>query len=816
MQIPRLSPDIVQRRQSGAPRLVAVDQACQDLRDRIEAAGAALGRLEGIDSGPMRRHMAGMAALTEALDRLAERARLRHRRFDSGLITVSVAGLEKAGKTSFLRSLTGVDALPAFDERCTAVRCEIHYDTNRSDFDIEFYTEAEFLDRVLRPVAETVAADLPESAAEGFRVPESAAEFIHTTLPSPGVLPGGTTAYKLLTDLRRLQRHFDECRAYLGKPPLLGRPLSELPDWVSHRRSLPERGGEAGTGVGSDAGKGADAGARSDAGTGAGAGARSDVGTGFNAGSGAGFGIESGGAEAAGGRHLARLSAAKVCRLHTGFTGGSPQLRWIDTPGVDDPNRRARDLTLSTIASDTDLLVVVSRPGATPSPGESFHRFWDSVSRLPDEIDLMNRLLFVLNWDKRVDPDGENIRIHKRYLIDAGVPAALFAGPFEAISPEDAVGLMDRVNAHLAERLPDQDARAIERLEGNLKHLSAKARLIRDALAATHPGDADLQDAETEAFHRWFHWYDEDRDTGFWTSLVTILDRSARSISEAPRIQESEASLNAIFAEEAEAIQARIPGPADLEDFVVRNRGENPIPHGMRTISTLFSRLVNRLANEVQEFGPFMQDELIRALAEAGLGPLLKGETIQEKLTALLAQFQSRGEENPIVEVLRETLELPRNLKYVLRYELRGAVDFCDPTLWDENETAHNRLRDMMVANRGDLDRMAEFPTFRHPPVTESRQQDSELLKRIAGNAMLGIHAVLNNERYLPRRIADDFMRDCRVRLCFAPDSEQQWRMLLFRNRGALLPQAIGRIRAGSERIRAFRQALDQLGAALP
>jgi hypothetical protein len=510
------------------------------------------------------------------------------------------------------------------------------------------------------------------------------------------------------------------------------------------------------------------------------------------------------------------VAAAKVCRIFTPFDGGTPHLRWIDTPGVDDPNRRARDLTLSTIARDTDLIVVASRPASTPSPNESFHNFWDSVSRQPDEIDLLSRLLFLLNWDRRVDPDSENVKVHRKYLVDAGVPQNVFIGPFEATRKEDAVELMNAVNDHLSRNLAAQDERVVQQFQARLKNIMARIRILHDNLAGTHPSDANQHDVETEEFHKWFHWYHGNRDTGFWTDLVESLDMSTRTIADDTRIHESESALKTIFAREVEYIQTQIPTPEELENYVIKHRGENPIPNGMRTISTLFSRLINSLSNEIQEFGPIMQDEMVKVLNKAGLDPLLEGKTSEDQLRCLLENFEEKFHLSPIVEVLKETLELPRNLKYVLRYELRGAVDFCDPTLWNEKEQAWERLKDMVISNNGEADRLATFDTNKHPPVTDSREQDHALLKKIAANSIMGIQAVLNNERYLPRRIADDFMRDCRVRLCFAPESEQEWRRLLFPNRGVLLASTIGQIRAKSEQIQAFNLALNQLEARLP
>ncbi len=765
MDIPKLNRSIVEKRMKKAPLLRDIVEACGCLKAKLRNVADILDRLNEIEAPGMRKSRSDIQELVQELDVLRDRAELRRRRFENGLVTVSIAGLEKAGKTTFLRSLTGIEALPAFDERCTAVACEILFSENRSDFDIEFYDEKEFMERVVRPVCETVAEALPDDVRNRFVPPATASEFVGMKLPEPDALPGGTTAYKLLKDLKQLKAHFHECRANLGREPIARRPLSELNQWVSYKQSKADG--------------------------------------------------ESDEAELRG-RQLARVSAAKTCRIFTEFTGGSEHLRWIDTPGVDDPNRRARDIALSAIASETDLLVVASRPGANPSPGENFHHFWDSVSRLPDEIHLMDRLLFALNLDRRVDPNGENIKIHKKYLTDAGVPEHLFIGPFEATKPSDAAALMDAVNGHLSRRLADQDEAVANGFVTWLKNVQARIRLVYESLAKSRPSDAGLKELEIEEFHKWFHWYEDDRDQGFWTDLVKALDQSARAIGKDPRILESENSLYSIFAEEAESIQSKIPSAQALEEFVVKQRGENPIPNGMRTISTYFSRLINRLSNEIQQFGPIMQDEIVAVLERAGLMSLLVGKTSAEKLSNLLKSFESRKPDSHIVEVLRETLDLPRNVKYVLRYELRPAVDFCDPTLWDDQETAWNRLTDMMTANNGEPQRLAVFETNRHPPVTDSREKDSELLKKIAGNAMLGIQTVLKNERHLPRRIADDFMRDCRVRLCFAPESEQEWRTLLFANRGTLLASTIGRIRDKSELIQSFYMALSQLETSLP
>lgn len=763
MDVPGIRHDIVTARQAKAAAIQTILATAHTLSQRLSGVRQAMAALTDLDTPDLKAARGSLNTALDAVEALMQRAQIRYDRFQSGLVTVSIAGLEKAGKTTFLKSLTGIDTLPTFDERCTAVCCEIHYSESRSDFDIEFYTEAEFLDRIIAPTLETIAADLPTAMREDLAVPGAIDGFPGMRLPDTTAVSPGTTAYKLLSDLRALQTHFQECKAFLGRPPLLKQPLASLREWVSYRPSSSDPDAD-------------------------------DMRR----------------------QHLARISAAKVCRIHTRFAGGSPHLRWIDTPGVDDPNRRARDLTLATIAAETDLLVVASRPGANPSPNENFHNFWDSVSRQPDEVTLLNRMLFVLNCDRRVDPDGENVRIHQKYLMDAGVPRHLFVGPLEAPEPEDALRLMERVNAHLQDHLPGQDDLVIQTFESQLKTLQAKIRLLHNTLAKSHPSDAGQFDQEAEAFHKWFHWYADGKDTGFWSNLVSALDWSTRDILEDERIKASESALNAIFSEAAAAIQEKIPLPEHLEDYLVTHRGENPVPEGMRQLSILFSKLVNRLASEIQEFGPIMQDKLVQVLSRAGLAPLLEGDTTEAKLSTLLDHLNAETGASSVTEVLEETRELPKNLKYVIRYELRPAVDFLDPTLWNADQASWTRLKEMVTANGGDVGRLAAFDTLRHPPVNDTREKDHETLKKIAGNALYAIHTALGNERYLPRRIADDYIRDCRVRLCFSPESEQEWRTLLFRSRGALLSHVLGDIRRRSERIAAFQRTLNDLEISLP
>ncbi len=190
-KIPKLSQEIVANRQEKAPLLKKISDICLDFHTKIENILSALCQLNELDTRNIEKSREEINALLNELNHLKERVDIRYNRFQQGMITVSIAGLEKAGKTTFLKSLTGIEYLPAFDERCTAVCCEIHYDTGRSDFDIEFYTEHEFTDRVLKPVIETVIAELPDNFKNQMPLPVSASEFAGMKLPPLNALPGG-------------------------------------------------------------------------------------------------------------------------------------------------------------------------------------------------------------------------------------------------------------------------------------------------------------------------------------------------------------------------------------------------------------------------------------------------------------------------------------------------------------------------------------------------------------------------------------------------------------------------------------------------
>lgn len=280
-----LKEEIAEKRREMAPRLKAIAGKCEEYLIRLKELNEAKRTLDGQAIPELERHI-------EKLQELRERAELRYRRFENGMITIAIAGLEKAGKTTLLKKLTGIVELPDEDERCTAATCEIRYDEREKGgaFDIEFYKEGEFCRKVLKPLIEQINKEASElesvaGTAPIIPTPNNILEFKSLHVPSDNPFKIGNTgasSIPLWADLKALKDHCDTIESNLGGHPLNNRPLAELPKWVA--RAIGKENAS----------------------------------------------------------RFANTATVKRCIIRKSFVGGSNNLRLMDTPGFDDPNPRAQ------------------------------------------------------------------------------------------------------------------------------------------------------------------------------------------------------------------------------------------------------------------------------------------------------------------------------------------------------------------------------------------------------------------------------------------------------------------------------------------
>jgi len=753
-----INQQVVTARKEVAPRLrEIVEQARKCVGALGDLANAAI-EIDGA-TGPL---MESIEQCRGRLNAIAERAQLRFERYDTGLISIAIGGIEKSGKTTLLKTLTGIEDLPAAKERCTAVCCEIIYDQTQSAFDLEFHSVTEFCQGVLLPLIQRFDMALGEDNADlRIRVaPDSLEEFAALALPSLGRFVPQTKSWLYLRDLTDLQQNLAEVRHLANTAPRRALQLQELRQWVANSNDPKVK---------------------------------------------------------------ARVATVARCTIRTRFEGGSDNLRWIDTPGVDDPSPLARERSLRTIGRDADLLVVATMPEGKPDPVENFADFWTSIHNLPDEISLMDRLLIVLNWNQNADPTGEAINKHHQ-ILSPGL-GNIFCGPLQANSPQDVARFMDDVNRHLAANLASQDARVIERLENDMKSCLADVRTsVFDKARRLSPADASQSDVETSLLLDWFHRTSgSGQEEGFWPRLRELFGEAVETVPKSKRVSAAQADLDAIFRKHAGETQARLPKETDMRVMRGRTAGEPPITAYMQDFARgPFSDLVNALAQQVREFGPIVQQAILDVLKDAGLGPMLDDASAPAALQSLCTRFaESRwkpDEDNRVLMALEELAGLQQSLQYVYRWEMRAAINFLSPLHWNRDRAVDDlaALFEQGGGQKDAQDLRDFFKANRIPGLQESDETHAAVFESICKFALLGIRSVLSGSRCRLENIADDFIRDFQIRLTFGNATEQAWRNLVAPQRGALLAPEVSAIRAASKKILRFRAAVDELGRCLP
>jgi hypothetical protein len=752
-----ISESVIAARKSKAVSLGELLERSRILRERLQHVADTRARLGN----------APLPVLERAQTRLREFSsdvETTYRRFNQGLVTIAMAGLEKAGKTTFLRSLTGINGLPAAPERCTAVGCEILFDPTRNDCELEFYSEKEYFAVVVAPIVNFINEQL-EAAKEDVRIAPvvSLAEFSGLALPPDSIFAKGTDGWLSLSHLKMLKSQLAQLQSMLSSPTRNRVNLSELRQWTAH----PDADGK-------DPAK------------------------------------------------AARLSCIKRCRVRTAFPGGSEHLRWIDTPGIDDPNPRAVETTLRIIGKEADLLVVASKPAANPSPTRSFTNFWTLVDRLPTEIDLPDKLLIALNWHRGADPDGSILEKHRRILKnDHGVPDAVIRGPFEANQPGDAVKLMAEVNQHLAANLSGQDTETVRSFRERLQSVFADIRRdVYDRLRREYPKDQTIEGR----IHKKIDLFlsnprDDGSDDGFLRRIRLEFSRKSLAIPESEMVNAAQERMRERFKEQFQKTKAKWPTAKSVDEW--KEESVSVIERGMSVLSSALTDLANNMCGEMVAFGPILQDWLVDVLDQLKLGGLMRGDTPAERLACLAEAAALSNPEGRLAAVLSDAANLPQNLQYMFRYELRPAINFSELLCWTSVSKSGDGGPDRLFRELKSLYKSCDVPLpqgmreFDLLPVNAPTDKLVDMFKEIANNSLAAIKTILEHGRCRLSRIAEDFARDCQIRLFSGDVAAEEWRHFVIDNPIPILGREIREEYERSEGIAAFREALRQLEEAL-
>lgn len=739
---------VIEQRRKSAPKIVSLIQ-------RVKRTRSLLSELEGLcRAANADRWMGSIRKLDGESSDLEAALQAIENRFETGMVTVAIGGLEKAGKTTFIKTLTGIRQLPAFDERCTAVPCEIIHCKGRNDAELDFYSESEFLDRIVRRLIETVAlgvTNIGKRSAIEVQDFDDLRAFETYQLPEDVSLPKGGVSYSALETLRMLQSNVGQLRQFVGRQTKEVITLDKLDEWIAHNK------------------------------------------------------IEQGlfGRKSVDKDKAVRLLTIRRCRIFTEYSHGQDTVRLIDTPGVDDPSPRARQQTLDIIGDEADVLLVLSRPH-NPSPTAPVIEFLDSVRRLPDSHPAKELILYGFNRDKRTQDHIHTIEKFMELLErDHDIPKIRMLRPLDVTDPEAVIGFLGEVNQFLQDSLPKRDEAIIQHLREQISRLESRIRMdLLEPMAKDFPSDPQMDSTRFNLFNEWFE--------SFWDKLRKGIAEALGKIEENGNIKASQDRLISVYKREVADLEKDLP---ELKDLTNTQEVEDlsPTETVMRdTLMPLVGELVNAITREIETFGPIIQTRVCQILEESGLKPLLVGEAPNERIVSLVETMERSSPGSAIADKLREIADTENNLRMVFRWELRPAVDYCVPHYWRDNR-AHDQLLQMVDGFGGDASEIKSLPEGRFPTIQSSPQEHLEVIQILVDNSLTAIFQALSNNRFRLSKIAHDILSDSRTAFCFGKGKRSEWQKVLY-NQAPLLIPSLGQLERNSAFHRKLSMQLNELG----
>ena len=761
-----LNKEIVDARKRRAPEL-------EKMQAEVEKLHAAL---QAVIHSPLVRQkpMEGDAYLKK-LATLSETLANKVALFKNGVITVSVAGVEKSGKTTLLKNLTGIDKLPTSDERCTSVSCEIKYaaDPAQECLDIVYYSRDELLQVIgvqlsyLRSAedlwAENRAIALPE-------LPTDLESFSYSPLPPIEAMAGDKRLdyESALLQLSAIQGCIRKHAHRLGTSDR--DDISNLPRYASHKTVDNE--------------------------------------------------------------HVSELQAIiRKITIHKRYNGGADSLRLCDTPGIDDPNPQALEHTIRAIKSETDLLIIANRPGKTPSITKPLSDFISRLKRLDTSAPLRNRSIFFVNWDKSMDPTGKNAEIRIQRVKERNVfEASSIYGPCDVMDVNGIQQFLNHVNSRLLNDVPRQDAELIETLSNEWKSLQAFVRTqVLDALRSQAPAMPDeIRQVMNDEFDKWF---DQQYDTPstrsqkeyFMGCLRTRMNEVTRNCRSHGSLEKHRNKVKDIRDKGAAAIKEWIKAEASDEKCrQIIDAHKSPESVILPTLAVKMTSLVQELTAVAEEIGPVVQTEVNSVISEA-LGAdvakqLCAGATPAESLASLRSKLESasRGDDDVafITKNLKEFTDIAMQMRCIMRHELRPALNLFDSFRWHADR--YKELTKEVSSIVSDPKCKTWLADARLPSLSDEPQRHSSFFRGVFSASMLVIDAVLTSNSNKFSKLMEDYMSDASQTLVTQDRCVNGWRKGLRPYSNMILASKWQEVAAESENAKQFACLVDDLENALP
>ena len=715
----------------------------------------------------------------------------KYNRFSNGLVTVSIAGLEKSGKTTFLKKLTGIEELPTAAQRCTSVACEIICISNPAEerFVIEYYTEEQLLQNVHKMLKDMQDCGdnlwAPGRAKQWAPMPSSLSVYQYYPLPEMedidaflrprfiNMANGSGSLLQLMAIKDALKNHASK----LGTETE-DRNIGNLSRYASHKT----RG-------------------------------NTDI------------------------SDYQPLIRKISIYKHYSDTFGA--LRLCDTPGVDDPNPQAQRRALNSIETDTDLLIIASRPCNKPDvPGLS--DLLINLKNLDKDAPWRDRSLFLINWDKLTDPTGEFAQIHKEtVLMDGTFDSSRVKGPYDVYGDEEARNnFMDEVYDRLLKELPIQDKTFMERQTGIWETMVAEVRLnvLPELLEQAPPMEASLRNHLDIMFEDWFEGSAGCRPTEhFMGRLKTKFGEKTMRISDNGELTKMRERVSAVLNEEFKKLEDWLEVETSEEACaailaVPRSAVDDIMPR----LSVQFSEIVKKLVNVVTHISPFVQGEVLDVLRYA-LGQDIADEfcgSEQAPKSEQLAAFQAKMEKaasavkeetiGTVANQLKEFSDLSLQMAYILRHELRPCLNMLNPHHW--TAVRRKKMVERSVAilagspvqhADGDKKWLQQYAEKEAPGQGSYASEHSEFLRNLAYCVGSVLETLVSSNEGQLAELVEDYIEQASQTLASQSYCKAGWKWGLSNYKHIILRAPYAELERRSQDSAAYNELIKELKSAL-
>ncbi len=764
-----LNQDIVQLRQQKVPQLEAMLASAGDLHQILaQVMGSPLVRRKPHDG----------QQLLDRLSTLREQLSNKVQLFRNGVITVSVAGVEKSGKTTLLKNLTGIENLPTADERCTSVSSEILYADNAAaeGLDIIYYTREELLGVIRRQLTYLQQEGDLWNDGRSFTwdtTPDSIEMFSYYTLPPVSdIAEEKLLLYEgALSQLRAIQASVKQYAAKLGTTE--HDSIANLPLYVSHKTEGNDYVSDKQT-----------------------------------------------------------LIRKVTVRKH--FAGGAPFLRLCDTPGVDDPNPQALEHTLQAIKAETDLLIIANRPGNMPSITQPLAMFLSNLKKLDTSAPLRDRSIFFVNWHRSIDPDQKNASIRIQKVNEKGVfPSSSIYGPCDIMSEDAIKDFLSHVNGRLRNDIPRQDNELIQVFTREWKSIQASTRTqILDNLRDQAP--AMPEEMQRELDFMLDAWFDKRFDSSttnrneteyFMGCLRTRMNEKTRGCRTHPTLEKLRDQVKSIRNEKSESIKTWLMENATEEKCKMMIDAHNsPEAEILPKLAEQMTELVQKLTAVAEDIGPVIQEDVYKVIEEALRADvaqhLCPGSTPAERLSALCDKLESSSRDGDVAFItrnLREFADISMQMRCIMRHELRPALNLFDSFRWHADRRGELTRDAADIIDNGTQGTMCKqwLAQAKLCSLSDEPKAHSEFYKKLFLTSMLVIDAVLISNSSKFAKLMEDYMADASQTLATQRRCENGWRKALRPYGNIILATEWARVASEAANAKQFAELVDTLEEAL-